>query len=65
MTIINTMMNSEMSDAGPGNDAVMDISDIIATKGIEPGFGFQIMYEQWKQKILLSNGVDDDENLSW
>ncbi|HGF0772302.1 TPA: hypothetical protein ACF7ZB_004693 [Kluyvera georgiana] len=27
--------------------------------------GFLMMYEEWKQKILLSNGINEDENAEW
>lgn len=27
--------------------------------------GFKLMYNEWMQKILLSDGVDEDENHDW
>lgn len=28
-------------------------------------FGFALLYEEWKQNILLSNGLSEDENHDW
>lgn len=27
--------------------------------------GFLMMYEEWKQSILLSDGINEDENAEW
>lgn len=43
----------------------------IAVKAASPGnagemnLGFFIMYDQWKQEILLSDGMTEDYNSEW
>lgn len=32
---------------------------------IDLNLGSLMMYEEWKQRILLSNGINEDENAEW
>ncbi|WP_253376826.1 hypothetical protein [unidentified bacterial endosymbiont] len=51
-------------------DNTQSLEDI-AAKAASPGnagevnLGFLIMYEQWKQEILLSDGMTEDYNSEW
>lgn len=65
MNINNAVMDVYLSNE-KGHSAVVKTLDEIASKEASPpNFGFMIMYEEWKQNILLSNGINDDENADW
>lgn len=47
------------------SDEVMTLDKVMSESTTDLNLGFLMMYEEWKQKILLSNGIDNDENADW
>lgn len=65
MNINEAAFHSNLSNKRAEAADVKTLDEIISKEVIPPNFGFLIMYEEWKQNILLSNGINDDENADW
>ncbi|WP_291972017.1 hypothetical protein [Candidatus Symbiopectobacterium sp.] len=63
MTTINSLSNSTVSLYETDGD-IKDISEVI--KGLDDdktnNYAMRFMYNEWMQKVLLSDGLDPDEN---
>ncbi|MGG2140130.1 hypothetical protein [Symbiopectobacterium sp. RP] len=69
MTTINSLSNSTVSLYETDGD-IKDISEVI--KGLDDDeinnyamHAMRFMYNEWMQKVLLSDGLDPDENYDW
>lgn len=66
MTTISSQLNSTTLFYKT-DGAVKEMRDII--NGLDDkdvmSPSMMLMYEEWKQKILLSDGIDSDENYDW
>ena len=47
--------------------SVTEISDVIKSLDVEGNneWAMQFLYNEWMQKVLLSDGLDEDENYDW
>ncbi len=66
MITINSVSNISM----PPNETeknVTEISDVIKSLDVESNneWAMQFLYTEWMQKVLLSDGLDEDENYDW
>lgn len=65
-----TVINSAPLSAGAYAASEREVQDIdnamdnLQEKN-DMNLGFKLMYQEWMQKILLSDGVDGDENQEW
>ncbi|MBU4680519.1 hypothetical protein KC222_00640 [Cedecea davisae] len=59
--VLHFNLSNKMAEAAD----IKTLDEIASKEVILPNFGFLIMYEEWKQNILLSNGINDDENADW
>ncbi|MGX8940874.1 hypothetical protein ACWWJF_10965 [Symbiopectobacterium sp. Eva_TO] len=66
MTTINSLSNSTVSLYETDGD-IKEISQII--NGLYEdeinNYAMRFMYNEWMQKVLLSDGLDPDENYDW
>lgn len=44
---------------------VRELDTVMSESKVDMNLGYLILYEQWKQKILLSDGINEDENVEW
>ncbi len=65
MTEINSLGSMQPAPGSSRTDEIYSLDDVISKEISEASFGFTLMYEEWKQKILLSDGVNDDQNIEW
>ena len=65
MEAINSIGSMESISSTSCAEDIHLLDEILSGKMSEPSFGFTLMYEEWKQKILLSDGVNDDQNIEW
>lgn len=67
MNINNTMPSFYADNNQQSTDEIRTLDNISSDEmeSSEINFGFLIMYEEWKQKILLSDGLNEDENYEW
>lgn len=49
----------------PKQDNILMLDEIMTNKEVDYTLSFGLMYEEWKQKILLSDGLNEDENFEW
>lgn len=66
MTTINSLLNSTTLLYENDGD-VQEISEIVKAlddKEIN-NYAMRFMYNEWTQKVLLSDGLDPDENYDW
>lgn len=66
MITINSVSNMSI----PPNEmdtSVTEISDVIKSLDVEGNneWAMQFLYNEWMQKVLLSDGLDEDENYDW
>lgn len=66
MITINSVSNMSI----PPNEmdtSVTEISDVIKSLDVESNneWAMQFLYNEWMQKVLLSDGLDEDENYDW
>ncbi len=66
MTTINYLLNSTISPYKIDGD-IKEMSEIIKELVDEGGdnYAMRFMYNEWMQKVLLSDGLDPDENYDW
>lgn len=66
MTTINSLLNSTTLLYETDGD-VREISEIVKElDGKESSnYAMRFMYNEWMQKVLLSDGLDPDENYDW
>ena len=65
MNIDSAALNVSSSNNQYNAEDVKTLDELSSKEASQPNFGFMIMYEEWKQNILLSNGINDDENADW
>ncbi|MFU9136525.1 hypothetical protein [Erwinia tasmaniensis] len=65
MTAINFLGGMQSGPSSAHIDEIHSLDDIMSKETSEVSFGFKLMYEEWKQKILLSDGVSDEQNIDW
>lgn len=46
-------------------EKIKSLDENMSESKTDLNLGFLMMYEEWKQKILLSNGINEDENAEW
>lgn len=46
-------------------EKIKSLDENMSVSKTDLNLGFLMMYEEWKQKILLSNGINEDENAEW
>jgi len=44
---------------------IRELDAVMSESKVDMNLGYLILYEQWKQKILLSDGINEDENVEW
>lgn len=65
------MNNIEKANINYGMMGATSVSEIktldesMKESKIDSNLGFLMMYEEWKQSILLSDGINEDENAEW
>ncbi|MCW2477104.1 MULTISPECIES: hypothetical protein [unclassified Symbiopectobacterium] len=66
MTTINSLSNSTVYLYETDGE-IKQITDIINELDEEKknDWGMRFMYNDWMQKVLLSDGLDPDENHDW
>lgn len=66
MTTINALLNSTILPYKTDGD-IKEMSEIIKELVDEGGdnYAMRFMYNEWMQKVLLSDGLDPDENYDW
>lgn len=65
MTAINSLGSMQSAPSNSCTEEIYSLDDVMSKKNSEASFGFTLMYEEWKQKILLSDGVSDEQNIDW
>ncbi|QZN94791.1 hypothetical protein [Symbiopectobacterium purcellii] len=66
MTTINSLLNSTtVLYENDGN--IKEISEMVKELSDEErnNYAMRFMYNEWMQKVLLSDGLDPDENYDW
>lgn len=66
MTTINSVLNIPVSPHETDKN-VNEMSDIIGSLGKDTSndWAMRFLYNEWMQKVLLSDGIDADENYDW
>lgn len=44
---------------------IKSLDETMSESKTDMNLGFLMMYEEWKQSILLSDGINEDENAEW
>ncbi|QIX96607.1 hypothetical protein [Cedecea sp. FDAARGOS_727] len=65
MNIDSSAFSARQSNELNAHEKIKTLDEMASKEASPPNFGFTIMYEEWKQNILLSNGIKDDENADW
>lgn len=65
MNIDNSVLSVNTANNQQSAGDIKSLDEIASQEENQPNFGFMMMYEEWKQNILLSNGLNDDENSDW
>lgn len=64
--IINGASNIQFVNTPSLKETVKSLDNIISeSDSADYNFGFKLMYDAWMQKILMSDGVNDEENFDW
>ncbi|MFT8209923.1 MAG: hypothetical protein ACMZI0_03600 [Symbiopectobacterium sp.] len=66
MTTINSVSNTPVSPY-EAEQNVTEISEVINSLDREYSneWAMRFLYNEWMQKVLLSDGIDADENYDW
>lgn len=46
-------------------EQIKSLDEMMSESKTDLNLGFLMMYEEWKQSILLSDGINEDENAEW
>ncbi|MFJ2974090.1 hypothetical protein ACIPDS_05335 [Kluyvera sp. NPDC087067] len=46
-------------------EQIKSLDETMGESKTDMNLGFLMMYEEWKQSILLSDGINEDENAEW
>ncbi|MFP2236924.1 hypothetical protein ACLEUK_19945 [Pseudescherichia vulneris] len=46
-------------------EEIKSLDQTMSESKTDLNLGFLMMYEEWKQSILLSDGINEDENAEW
>lgn len=65
MSAINSMSELTASDVNTTDEQVKSLDEIASSSEKEFNLMFMLMYEEWKQKILLSDGLDENDKIEW
>lgn len=63
-SIYTTVSDSAIAPQNYRED-IKPLDQVMSESKTDMNIVFLMMYEEWKQNILLSNGVDEDENADW
>lgn len=65
MSAINSMSKITASYVNTTDEQVKSLDEIASSSEKEFNPMFMWMYEAWKQKILLSDGLDENDKIEW
>ncbi|WP_380178207.1 hypothetical protein [Kalamiella sp. sgz302252] len=66
MTVINSLSQMQSDTLNNEDQTVVSLDDKANSVADSNGkLAYMMMYEQWKTDILLSDGLNEDENAEW
>lgn len=64
MSLINPVGEMTSRYASMTSDPIKTLDERASSEN-EVNVGFLMMYETWKQEILLSDGLTENDNIEW